>query len=99
VHKRTWGASLHHIRLTLVPFNSCWTPLPNSGRAADTESGVSQLRFGAESRGDGAGDCKSESASEVYAHWLGAFAKDDRIFACDVWNERGGDNAGRLMRI
>lgn len=65
------------------------------GPTASADSRSSQLRLGAESRRSSTADASQYPRLKAYVQGVvGAFAKDDRILAWDVWNEPGSDNAG-----
>ena len=93
-------ASQHHIRPMFVLFDSCWDPLPHLGPQHPPIPGVHNSGW-VESPGAAAlADATQYPRLKAYvqgmvgAFAVGAFAKDNRILAWDVWNEPGVDNAG-----
>ena len=88
-------ASRHHIRPLFVLFDSCWDPLPHLGPQHPPTPGVHNSGWvqspGAAALADTAGHPRLKAYVQGV---VGAFAKDDRILAWDVWNEPGNDNAG-----
>ncbi len=87
-------AARHHIRPIFVLFDSCWDPLPHLGPQHPAIPGVHNSGW-VQSPGAGAlADTAQYPRLHDYVRGLiGAFAKDDRILAWDVWNEPGADNA------
>ncbi len=84
-------ASRHHIRPVLVLFDSCWDPAPHLGLQHPPTPGVHNSGWvqspGAMALAD------SNQCPRLKAYVLGvvgAFARDDRVLAWDVWNEPGG---------
>src|SRR5438094_2980399 len=88
-------ASRHHIRPMFVLFDSCWDPLPHLGPQHPPIPGVHNSGW-AQSPGAAAlEDANQYPRLKAYVQGvIGAFAKDNRILAWDVWNEPGADNAG-----
>ncbi len=88
-------ASRHHIRPMFVLFDSCWDPLPRLGPQHPPIPGVHNSGW-AQSPGAAAlADANQYPRLKAYVQGvIGAFAKDNRILAWDVWNEPGADNAG-----
>jgi len=88
-------ASQHHIRPMFVLFDSCWDPLPRLGPQHPPIPGVHNSGW-AQSPGAAAlEDANQYPRLKAYVQGvIGAFAKDNRILAWDVWNEPGADNAG-----
>src|SRR5436305_1310660 len=88
-------ASQHHIRPVFVLFDSCWDPLPRLGPQHPPIPGVHNSGW-AQSPGAAAlADANQYPRLKAYVQGvIGAFAKDNRILAWDVWNEPGADNAG-----
>jgi len=88
-------ASQHHIRPMFVLFDSCWDPLPHLGPQHPPIPGVHNSGW-VESPGAAAlADATQYPRLKAYVQGMvGAFAKDNRILAWDVWNEPGVDNAG-----
>jgi hypothetical protein len=88
-------ASRHHIRPLFVLFDSCWDPLPHLGPQHPPIPGVHNSGWVQSPGAAALGDANQYPRLKAYVHGLvGAFAKDERILAWDVWNEPGSDNAG-----
>jgi cellulase (glycosyl hydrolase family 5) len=89
------AASRHHIRPMFVLFDSVWDPLPRLGPQHPPTPGVHNSGW---VQGPGAAalaDASQQPRLKAYVQGVvGAFAKDDRILAWDVWNEPDNDNAG-----
>ncbi|MDV6330325.1 cellulase family glycosylhydrolase [Asticcacaulis sp. 201] len=93
-------AAKHHIKPMLVLFDSCWDPNPKLGPQHPPIPGVHNSGWvqspGTAGLLDEAGWPKYESYVKGI---VGAFAKDERILAWDVWNEpdnQGGGNYNQL---
>ncbi len=88
-------AARHHIRPVLVLFDSCWDPLPHLGLQHPPIPGVHNSGWvqspGAKALAD---PTQSPRLKSYVQGVVGAFAKDDRIVAWDVWNEPGCDATG-----
>jgi len=86
-------AARHHIRPMLVLFDSCWDPSPHLGPQHAPVPGVHNSGW---VQGPGAAalaDPQQYPRLKAYVQGIvGAFAKDERILAWDVWNEPGSDN-------
>lgn len=93
-------ASRHHIRPIFVLFDSCWDPLPHLGPQHPPIPGVHNSGW---VQSPGAAALKdSQQYPRLKAYVLGvvgAFSKDDRVLAWDVWNEPGADNAGSYPKL
>lgn len=78
----------HHIRPVLVFFDSCWDPSPKLGPQHPPIPGVHNSGW-VQSPGSAAlADPAQYPRLEAYVKGvIGAFAKDPRILAWDVWNE------------
>jgi hypothetical protein len=88
-------ASRHHIRPMLVLFDSCWDPLPHLGPQHPPIPGVHNSGWVQSPGATALADANQYPRLKAYVQGVvGAFAKDDRILAWDVWNEPGADNAG-----
>ena len=88
-------ASRHHIRPMLVLFDSCWDPLPHLGPQHPPIPGVHNSGWVQSPGATALADANQYPRLKMYVQGVvGAFAKDDRILAWDVWNEPGADNAG-----
>jgi Cellulase (glycosyl hydrolase family 5) len=88
-------AARHHIRPMFVLFDSCWDPLPHLGPQHPPIPGVHNSGW-VQSPGAAAlaGASQIPRLQAYVRGVVGAFAKDERILAWDVWNEPGSDNAG-----
>jgi hypothetical protein len=86
-------AARHHIRPVFVLFDSCWDPNPKLGKQQEPRPGIHNSRW-VQSPGVQAVANPAEHARlEAYVKGVvGAFAKDDRILAWDVWNEPANGN-------
>lgn len=84
----------HKIRPMLVLFDSVWDPQPKSGTQRAPRPGVHNSGW---VQGPGAAALTNPAdvaRLEAYVKGIvGAFAKDDRILAWDIWNEPDNDNA------
>ena len=87
-------ASRHHIRPIFVIFDSCWDPNPKLGKQRPPVPGVHNSRW-VQSPGAKALDDPSQvpRLKAYVTGVIGAFAKDQRIVAWDVWNEPDNTNA------
>jgi hypothetical protein len=88
-------AAQHHIRPVFVIFDSCWDPLPHLGAQHAPVPGVHNSGWVQSPGAIALEDPTHYPRLKAYVQGVvGAFAKDDRILAWDVWNEPGADNAG-----
>lgn len=88
-------ASRHHIRPLLVLFDSCWDPAPHLGPQHPPIPGVHNSGWVQSPGAAALADANQYPRLKAYVQGVvGAFAKDERILAWDVWNEPGADNAG-----
>ncbi len=89
-------AAKHHIRPILVLFDSCWDANPQLGKQRDPRPGVHNSGWVQSPGTKALQDQAQYPRLEKYVKGvLGAFAKDDRILAWDVWNEPDNSNGGR----
>lgn len=83
----------HGIRPMLVLFDSCWDPFPELGRQREPKPGVHNSGW---VQGPGAKalqDPAQEPRLEAYVKGVvGAFGKDRRVLAWDLWNEPDNPN-------
>ena len=87
-------AGRHHIRPMLVLFDSCWDPHPRLGPQHPPIPGVHNSGWVQSPGKRRLLDPSVESELKAYVQGVvGAFGKDDRVLAWDVWNEP--DNEGR----
>jgi Cellulase (glycosyl hydrolase family 5) len=88
-------ASRHHIRPIFVLFDSCWDPLPHLGPQHPPIPGVHNSGWVQSPGAKALTDPSQYPRLKAYVQGVvGAFAKDDRILAWDVWNEPGADSEG-----
>lgn len=88
-------AARHHIRPIFVLFDSCWDPLPHLGPQHPPIPGVHNSGWVQSPGAAALNDPQQYPRLKTYVLGVvGAFAKDDRVLAWDVWNEPGADNAG-----
>ena len=88
-------SSRHHIRPMFVLFDSCWDPLPHLGLQHPPVPGVHNSGWVQSPGATALADASQYPRLKAYVRGVvGAFAKDDRILAWDVWNEPGADNGG-----
>lgn len=86
-------AAKHRIRPMFVLFDSCWDPFPESGKQRAPRPGVHNSGW-VQSPGAKALQNPAEYARlEAYVKGVvGAFAKDRRVLAWDIWNEPDNTN-------
>jgi hypothetical protein len=81
-------AAKHGIRPMFVLFDSCWDPNPKLGPQHPPIPGVHNSGWVQSPGARELSDPAYEAKLEAYVKGVvGAFAKDDRILAWDVWNE------------
>jgi hypothetical protein len=81
-------AARHHIKPMLVLFDSCWDPEPKLGPQHPPIPGVHNSGWVQSPGAKELTDPSFEPKLEAYVKGVvGAFAKDDRILAWDIWNE------------
>jgi hypothetical protein len=81
-------AHKHHIRPMFVLFDSCWDPFPKSGKQRPPTPGVHNSGWMQSPGAEALQDQGQHARLEAYVKGVvGAFAKDKRILAWDVWNE------------
>jgi len=92
-------AARHHIRPMLVLFDSCWDPAPHLGTQHPPTPGVHNSGWVQSPGAKALADSKEYPRLQAYVEGVvGAFAKDDRILAWDVWNEPGSDQTGNYPK-
>ena len=92
-------AARHHIRPMFVLFDSCWDPLPHLGPQHPPIPGVHNSGWVQSPGAAALAEASQYPRLKAYVVGVvGAFAKDDRILAWDVWNEPGSDNAGSYAK-
>ena len=88
-------SSRHHIRPMFVLFDSCWDPLPHLGLQHPPVPGVHNSGWVQSPGATALADASQYPRLKAYVRGVvGAFAKDDRVLAWDLWNEPGADNGG-----
>ena len=88
-------AGKHHIRPILVLFDSCWDPRPQLGPQHPPIPGVHNSGWVQSPGSAGLEDPAYEVKLKAYVQGVvGAFAKDPRVLAWDIWNEPDGMNTG-----
>lgn len=81
-------AAKHKIKPILVLFDSCWDPHPAVGKQRAPQPGVHNSGWLQSPGARALQDPAQYPRLEAYVKGIvGAFAKDDRILAWDVWNE------------
>jgi len=84
----------HHIRPILVLFDSCWEPNPHLGPQHPPIPGIHNSGWVQSPGKERLLDRSVEPQLKAYVQGVvGAFGKDDRVLAWDIWNEP--DNEGR----
>jgi Glycosyl hydrolase family 10 len=102
-------AAKHHIRPVFVFFDSCWDPYPKLGLQHPPIPGVHNSGWVQSPGTIALMDRAQEPRLEAYVKGVvHAFAKDDRIYAWDLWNEpdnlnsssyRSKDAAEKIARM
>src|ERR1700687_5492991 len=86
-------ASRHQIRPMFVLFDSCWDPSPHLGLQHPPIPGIHNSGWVQSPRAIALADPNQYSRLKAYVQGVvGAFAKDGRILAWDLWNEPGSDS-------
>src|SRR3981081_543487 len=81
-------ASRHHIRPMFVLFDSCWDPQPHLGPQHPPIPGVHNSGWVQSPGAKALGDANEYPRLKAYVYGVvAAFAKDNRILACDWGNE------------
>lgn len=93
-------AAKHHIRPVLVLFDSCWETDPHLGPQHPPIPGIHNSGWVQSPGKERLLNHADEAQLQAYVEGVvGAFAKDERILAWDIWNEpdnKGGDKAEDL---
>ena len=93
-------AAKHHIKPMLVLFDSCWDPNPKLGLQHAPVPGVHNSGWVQSPGTAGLLDEAGWSKYESYVKGIvGAFAKDDRVLAWDVWNEPDNQGGGNYQQL
>lgn len=86
-------AARHHIRPIFVLLDSCWDPHPHPGPQHAPVPGVHNSGWVQSPGAAGLTDPAYEPRLAAYVTGVvGAFAKDDRVLAWDIWNEPDNSN-------
>ena len=86
-------AARHKIRPMLVLFDSCWDPYPKSGPQRAPRPGVHNSGWMQSPGAAALKDPAQYPRLEAYVKGVvGAFAKDSRVLAWDIWNEPDNTN-------
>ena len=81
-------AAKHKIRPMLVLFDSCWDPFPKAGPQRAPKPGVHNSGWMQSPGLEALRDSSQHKRLEEYVRGVvGAFAKDKRVLAWDLWNE------------
>ncbi len=88
-------AAKHHIRPIFVLFDSCWDPFPKLGPQPPPIPGLHNSGWVQSPGAVALGDPTQYPRLKAYVQGVvGAFAKDERVLAWDVWNEPGSEGGG-----
>ena len=88
-------AAKHKIRPIFVLFDSCWDPNPKLGKQRAPRPGIHNSGWVQSPGAEALEDPAQYPRLEAYVKGVvGAFAKDNRILAWDVWNEPDNTNEG-----
>lgn len=93
-------ASRHHIRAIFVLFDSCWDPVPKPGLQHPPVPGVHNSGWVQSPGAAALQDPSQHPRLQSYVEGvIGAFAKDTRVLAWDLWNEPDNTNGGSYGRL
>jgi hypothetical protein len=86
-------ADKHHIKPMFVLFDSVWDPLPKVGKQHEPTPGVHNSGWVQGPGAQALQDTSQHARLEAYVKGVvGAFGKDRRVLAWDVWNEPDNTN-------
>jgi len=86
-------ADRHHIRPMFVLFDSVWDPEPKLGKQHEPTPGVHNSGWVQGPGAQALQDASQHARLEAYVKGVvGAFGKDKRVLAWDVWNEPDNTN-------
>jgi hypothetical protein len=89
----------HKIRPMFVLFDSVWDPFPNLGPQRAPKPGVHNSGWMQSPGAKALEDPKQYPRLEAYVKGVvGAFGKDPRVLAWDVWNEPDNDNTPAYVK-
>lgn len=93
-------ASRHHIRAIFVLFDSCWDPVPKPGLQHPPVPGVHNSGWVQSPGAAALQDPSQHPRLQAYVEGvIGAFAKDTRVLAWDLWNEPDNSNGSSYGRL
>jgi hypothetical protein len=93
-------AAKHKIRPMLVLFDSCWDPFPQLGKQHEPHPGVHNSGWVQSPGAKALEDPSQYPRLEAYTKGVvGAFAKDRRVLAWDVWNEPDNTNGSSYGKL
>jgi hypothetical protein len=93
-------AEKHKIKPMFVLFDSCWDPFPQLGKQRAPKPGVHNSGWMQSPGAKALEDPTQAARLEAYVKGVvGAFAKDDRILAWDVWNEPDNLNTSSYGKL
>jgi hypothetical protein len=93
-------AAKHHIKPIFVLFDSVWDPLPHLGKQHAPVAGVHNSGWVQSPGAKALADPSQYPRLEAYVKGVvGAFAKDKRILAWDIWNEPDNVNTGSYSQF
>lgn len=93
-------AQKHHIRPIFVLFDSVWDPNPQLGKQRAPRPGVHNSGWVQSPSTKTLQDPAASARLEAYVKGLiGAFARDERVLAWDIWNEPDNVNAGSYGQL
>ena len=93
-------ADKHKIRPMFVLFDSCWDPFPKLGKQRAPKPGVHNSGWMQSPGAAALKDPAQYPRLEAYVKGVvGAFAKDRRVLAWDIWNEPDNTNRGSYGKL
>ncbi|HVP46226.1 MAG TPA: cellulase family glycosylhydrolase [Bryobacteraceae bacterium] len=93
-------ADRHKIRPMFVLFDSCWDPFPKLGKQRAPKPGVHNSGWVQSPGAVALKDPAQYPRLEAYVKGVvGAFAKDPRVLAWDMWNEPDNVNSGSYGKL
>jgi hypothetical protein len=93
-------ASKHNIRPMFVLFDSCWDPFPKLGKQRAPKPGVHNSGWVQSPGAAVLADTAQHGRLEAYVKGVvGAFGKDARVLAWDIWNEPDNPNTSSYGKV
>jgi hypothetical protein len=93
-------AEKHRIRPMFVLFDSCWDPFPQLGKQRAPKPGVHNSGWMQSPGAKALQDPAQRARLEAYVKGVvGAFAKDPRVLAWDIWNEPDNINSPAYEKL